>query len=54
MHRIAAGALSFASGNRVTLNDNRWKRNQRNMFSLYKKNPWGVQVTTAVPYNHLC
>ncbi len=32
MHRITARILSFASGNRVTVNDDRWSRIQCNIF----------------------
>ncbi len=28
MHRIAAGVLSFVSGNQVSINDDRWSRIQ--------------------------
>ncbi len=34
MHRIATGVFSFASGNRVTVNDDRWWTVQRKLLSF--------------------
>ncbi len=35
MHGITAGVLSYASDNRVTVNVDRWKRNQRNILEIF-------------------